>query len=115
MTEHKAQDIADLADAMVVLGLMLVGAAVWILWGWAALAAYVDWCDRWLTEVRRVLAPRGSAYVCAALAKNYGLTPELAILAGAAFAAVLGALFGAAGGAALAATLAPLQRGRKSR
>lgn len=36
----------------------------------------------------------GSAYVCAALAKNYGLTPELAILAGAAFAAVLGALFG---------------------
>lgn len=36
----------------------------------------------------------GSAYVCAALAKNYGLSPELAILAGAAFAAVLGALFG---------------------
>ena len=36
----------------------------------------------------------GSAYVCAALAKNYSLSPELAILAGAAFAAVLGALFG---------------------
>lgn len=36
----------------------------------------------------------GSAYVCAALAKNYGLSPELSILAGAAFAAVLGALFG---------------------
>ncbi len=29
-----------------------------------SLAAYVDWCDRWLAEVRRVLAPRGSAYVC---------------------------------------------------
>lgn len=26
--------------------------------------AYVDWCDRWLTEVERVLAPAGSAYVC---------------------------------------------------
>lgn len=26
--------------------------------------AYVDWCDAWLAEVRRVLAPRGSAYVC---------------------------------------------------
>jgi branched-chain amino acid transport system permease protein len=36
----------------------------------------------------------GSAYVCAALAKNYGVSPELAILAGAAFAAGLGALFG---------------------
>jgi site-specific DNA-methyltransferase (adenine-specific) len=30
----------------------------------ASLAAYVDWCDRWLAEVRRVLAPDGSAYVC---------------------------------------------------
>ena len=29
-----------------------------------SLAAYVDWCDRWLAEVRRALAPRGSAYVC---------------------------------------------------
>ncbi|MBL8349167.1 MAG: branched-chain amino acid ABC transporter permease [Burkholderiaceae bacterium] len=36
----------------------------------------------------------GSAYVCAALAKQYGVTPELAIMAGAAFAATLGALFG---------------------
>ena len=36
----------------------------------------------------------GSAYVCAALAKNYGVTPELSILAGTAFASVLGALFG---------------------
>ena len=30
----------------------------------ASLAVYVDWCDRWLAEVRRVLAPGGSAYVC---------------------------------------------------
>jgi site-specific DNA-methyltransferase (adenine-specific) len=29
-----------------------------------SLAAYVDWCDRWLVEVARVLAPHGSAYVC---------------------------------------------------
>ena len=26
--------------------------------------AYVDWCDDWLAEVARVLAPGGSAYVC---------------------------------------------------
>ena len=26
--------------------------------------AYVDWCDRWLAEIARVLAPHGSAYVC---------------------------------------------------
>jgi site-specific DNA-methyltransferase (adenine-specific) len=26
--------------------------------------AYVLWCDAWLAEVRRVLTPRGSAYVC---------------------------------------------------
>lgn len=25
---------------------------------------YLGWCDRWLCEVERVLAPRGSAYVC---------------------------------------------------
>jgi len=25
---------------------------------------YVDWCDTWLAEVERVLAPEGSAYVC---------------------------------------------------
>jgi site-specific DNA-methyltransferase (adenine-specific) len=30
----------------------------------ASLDAYVDWCDRWLAEVARVLAPHGSAYVC---------------------------------------------------
>ena len=37
----------------------------------------------------------GAAYVCAALSKNYGLTPELSILAGGVFAAVLGLGFGA--------------------
>ncbi len=37
----------------------------------------------------------GAAYVCAALSKNYGVTPELAILAGGAVAALLGLLFGA--------------------
>jgi len=26
--------------------------------------AYLDWCDRWLAEVARVLSPTGSAYVC---------------------------------------------------
>ena len=29
-----------------------------------SLEAYVDWCDAWLAEVARVLAPHGSAYVC---------------------------------------------------
>lgn len=29
-----------------------------------SLEAYVDWCDQWLAEVARVLAPHGSAYVC---------------------------------------------------
>ena len=29
-----------------------------------SLDAYVAWCDRWLAEVARVLAPHGSAYVC---------------------------------------------------
>jgi site-specific DNA-methyltransferase (adenine-specific) len=29
-----------------------------------SLDAYVTWCDRWLAEVERVLAPTGSAYVC---------------------------------------------------
>jgi len=29
-----------------------------------SLDAYVDWCDAWLAEVARVLAPHGSAYVC---------------------------------------------------
>ncbi|WP_372527249.1 branched-chain amino acid ABC transporter permease [Piscinibacter sp.] len=36
-----------------------------------------------------------AAYVCAGLSKHYGVTPELAILAGGGVAAVLGALFGA--------------------
>lgn len=30
----------------------------------ASLDAYVDWCDTWLTEVRRVIGTDGSAYVC---------------------------------------------------
>ena len=29
-----------------------------------SLDAYVDWCDRWLAEVHRALAPDGTAYVC---------------------------------------------------
>lgn len=29
-----------------------------------SLDVYVDWCDSWLAEVSRVLAPHGSAYVC---------------------------------------------------
>ena len=30
----------------------------------ASTQAYVDWCDRWLAEIFRVLAPHGSAYIC---------------------------------------------------
>ncbi len=29
-----------------------------------SLDVYVDWCDSWLTEIARILAPHGSAYVC---------------------------------------------------
>ena len=29
-----------------------------------SLDVYVEWCDRWLAEIARVLAPHGSAYVC---------------------------------------------------
>jgi site-specific DNA-methyltransferase (adenine-specific) len=29
-----------------------------------SLEAYVEWCDLWLAEIARVLAPHGSAYVC---------------------------------------------------
>ncbi len=29
-----------------------------------SLEEYVAWCDTWLTEVERILAPEGSAYVC---------------------------------------------------
>ncbi|MEZ4398908.1 MAG: site-specific DNA-methyltransferase [Kofleriaceae bacterium] len=39
-----------------------IGKAAWDVF--ASQDAYVDWCDVWLAEVRRVLAPRGSAYVC---------------------------------------------------
>jgi site-specific DNA-methyltransferase (adenine-specific) len=30
----------------------------------SSLDTYVDWCDGWLAEVARILAPHGSAYVC---------------------------------------------------
>jgi len=29
-----------------------------------SLDVYVDWCDAWLAEIARVIAPHGSAYVC---------------------------------------------------
>ncbi len=29
-----------------------------------SMEAYIDWCDRWLAEVERVLSKTGSAYVC---------------------------------------------------
>ena len=29
-----------------------------------SIEVYVDWCDTWLAEIARVLAPHGSAYVC---------------------------------------------------
>src|SRR5688500_18000360 len=29
-----------------------------------SLETYVDWCDAWLAQVARALAPTGSAYVC---------------------------------------------------
>lgn len=30
----------------------------------ASLESYVSWCDQWLAEVSRILAPGGTAYVC---------------------------------------------------
>lgn len=39
-----------------------IGKASWD--EFASLDAYVAWCDTWLAEVARVLAPHGSAYVC---------------------------------------------------
>jgi site-specific DNA-methyltransferase (adenine-specific) len=29
-----------------------------------SIEVYVEWCDRWLAEIARILAPHGSAYVC---------------------------------------------------
>lgn len=37
---HDERKAADAADAMVVLGLILLGAAIWMLWGGPAVAAY---------------------------------------------------------------------------
>jgi site-specific DNA-methyltransferase (adenine-specific) len=39
-----------------------IGKAAWD--EFESLPGYVAWCDRWLAEVARVLAPHGSAYVC---------------------------------------------------
>jgi site-specific DNA-methyltransferase (adenine-specific) len=39
-----------------------IGKAVWDVF--PSEAVYLDWCDAWLTEVARVLAADGSAYVC---------------------------------------------------
>lgn len=39
-----------------------IGKAAWD--EFASLETYVAWCDAWLAEVARVLAPHGSAYVC---------------------------------------------------
>jgi hypothetical protein len=38
--ERKAAETADVSDALVVLGLLLLGASVWMLWGGPAVAAY---------------------------------------------------------------------------
>ncbi len=29
-----------------------------------SLQSYVDWCDKWIAEVERILRPDGSAYIC---------------------------------------------------
>jgi site-specific DNA-methyltransferase (adenine-specific) len=47
-------------DAVAVLAALPDGAARLVV----ADPPYVAWCDRWLAEVHRVLAPDGSAYVC---------------------------------------------------
>jgi site-specific DNA-methyltransferase (adenine-specific) len=39
-----------------------IGKAAWD--EFASLAEYLTWCDRWLEQIARVLAPHGSAYVC---------------------------------------------------
>jgi len=65
-----------LADALELLGSLDDGCAALVVadppyavgkarWDeFASIAAYVDWCDRWLAEVHRVLADDGTAYVC---------------------------------------------------
>jgi site-specific DNA-methyltransferase (adenine-specific) len=65
-----------LADCMDVLGALPDGSARLVFadppyntareaWDeFPSLQAYTDWCDAWLAEVERVLAPDGTAYVC---------------------------------------------------
>jgi site-specific DNA-methyltransferase (adenine-specific) len=61
-----AELLADLPDGSVDLVVTdppyAIGRADWD--EFASLDAYVDWCDGWLAEIARVLAPHGSAYVC---------------------------------------------------
>jgi site-specific DNA-methyltransferase (adenine-specific) len=64
------------ADAMQLLGRLAEGSVDLVIadppyaiakaeWDeFASLEAYLAWCDGWLAEVARVLAPHGSAYVC---------------------------------------------------
>ncbi len=57
--------LGSLADASVDLVIAdppyAIGKAAWDVF--PSLEAYVEWCDAWLAEVRRVLRPTGSAYV----------------------------------------------------
>jgi site-specific DNA-methyltransferase (adenine-specific) len=65
-----------LADCLELLGALPDGAARLIVadppyaidkasWDeFSSTEAYVDWCDLWLAQVHRVLAPDGTAYVC---------------------------------------------------
>ena len=58
--------LGELADASVDLVVTdppyAIGKDTWD--EFASLDAYVAWCDVWLAEIARVLAPHGSAYVC---------------------------------------------------
>jgi len=53
---------SDSVDLVVTDPPYAIGKAEWD--EFRSLDAYVDWCDGWLAEVARVLAPHGSAYVC---------------------------------------------------
>ena len=64
------------ADAMTLLGKLEAGSVDLVVadppyaiakaeWDeFESIDVYLDWCDQWLAEVHRVLAPHGSAYVC---------------------------------------------------